>query len=341
MVGTGASPPPPHAPAVAAAAGAPPPPASSSSSSWRTPSEANQIKYNLVPLPETFQLTREEEDLLAAYETVRFYEKEAVRLKEEAARAKLAAKDAEFKQQQQQLQQQQQQQNVNTTTDGTGTKRSRKKKSKRGGDHQKNQPGPTQDGEDQDMNDDESSVEEDEDDDDDDDRAKQVDAKLAAMREKMETSKQNTALAQEEALRAQLLAKNVMDDEDDTPLLKRKKLEPSTEPASSSSLIANLNATSTPPHDFSQTLGIKPWNGKVLFPNTTASLPDHQSITMWTPPSSATNFIEGALTLELEEFDVTQAQHGSGNNTCAIKFHAPSDSKRFRYVYIFEVLLVL
>jgi hypothetical protein len=36
------------------------------------------------------------------------------------------------------------------------------------------------------------------------------------------------------------------------------------------------------------------------------------------------------MTLELAEFDIAQAQLGHGNNTIAIKFTSPSDSKRFR-----------
>ena len=72
-----------------------PPP---SSSSWRTPSIEIQQKYNLVELPESFETTPQEDELLKMYDRVRALEKEAARIKEDQARAKLAAADAKYKQ---------------------------------------------------------------------------------------------------------------------------------------------------------------------------------------------------------------------------------------------------
>lgn len=51
--------------------------------------------------------------------------------------------------------------------------------------------------------------------------------------------------------------------------------------------------------------------GKKLFPTSTEEV-------SWTPPSDATSPDHGALTLELESFDVAQAQNGMGNNTCGM-----------------------
>jgi Galactoside-binding lectin len=79
--------------------------------------------------------------------------------------------------------------------------------------------------------------------------------------------------------------------------------------------------------------------GKVLFPTCA-------NVASWSPPLSATNPNEGAMILELADFDIAQAQIGHGNNTIAIKFTSPLDSKRFRYdanlcALLFERLLEL
>jgi hypothetical protein len=72
------------------------PPFATSSSSWRNPPAALQLKYNLTTLPDNFEPTAEEQELLEMYETIKQYEKEGARLKEEAARAKLKAAAAKY-----------------------------------------------------------------------------------------------------------------------------------------------------------------------------------------------------------------------------------------------------
>ena len=49
----------------------------------------------------------------------------------------------------------------------------------------------------------------------------------------------------------------------------------------------------------------------------------------WSPSLSTKDADEGARTLELKNFDRVAAQNGTGNNTVAIRFTAPDDSKRF------------
>jgi hypothetical protein len=70
-----------------------------SNNNWRNPSSSHMAKYNLRQLPQDFAPTVEEQQLLDMYDVLRNHERVAARLKEEAARAKLAARDAEFQRQ--------------------------------------------------------------------------------------------------------------------------------------------------------------------------------------------------------------------------------------------------
>ena len=270
---------------------------SASSSSWRTPSAANQAKFSLVPLPDDFEPTEEEQGLLSMYETIRNYERQAARLKELKAREKLAVKEAEFKQ------------NM-----APKRKRNRAKKEK------------TEETAGSDDEGDESSVEDASDAGSDNEDPQSLEerraAKLEALRDEVEEAKQ--AMVSEETkqedLREKLLSTN--EDVDLGPALKKKRLK---EPAEGKTLLTSMMKMKTPPHDFSERLGLKPWKGKVLFPAT----PDESR---WAPPAQSTGLPnDGALLVELENFDIGKAQQGSGNNTVAVKFNAPADSKRFRY----------
>lgn len=90
------------------------------------------------------------------------------------------------------------------------------------------------------------------------------------------------------------------------------------------SLIANIGGDSTPPHDFSKKMGMSKssLDGTILFPK--------DGIQPWTPPTNPYDFLDGHLELQLDDFDPTQlGEYGTGNNTLAVKFHAPDDSSRF------------
>ena len=275
---------------------APPTFANSSSSSWRNPPAALQLKYNLTTLPEDFEPTAEEQELLEMYETIKLYEKEGARLKEEAARAKLKAAAAKYE------------------DADLPASRKRKKTKKRIEDHS--------------MEDMENENDEDEGSDmDDDDEVNQPislaerrAAKIAELKQELEESKKEER--KQEEMRGKLLGDVQQDDDMDIQIVKRKRADNSTE-QDKASLIANIIARDTPPHEFSKKLEIKSWDGTLLFPNK-----DHTGHT-WTPPSSAFNPNDEALWFELEGFDLSNPNSTKSNNTIAIKYMAPSESKRF------------
>ncbi|CAJ1969654.1 unnamed protein product [Cylindrotheca closterium] len=265
---------------------------SKAASSWKNASAANQAKFHLLELPEDFKPTKEEEALVNMYQTIRQFERQAARLKEQKAREKLAAKETEFKQSQ----------------------ASKQKKRRR-----KRENVPAASGDDVS---DGSSAEEDYSSDEEQDEQTLHDrrtAKLDALRDEVDEAKKAMvadAVKQETLRKSHLETKET--DISTGPSLKRKKLEDTT---SEGGLLSNMKID-TPPHEFSERLNIKPWKGKTLFPAT----PDE---TQWTPPEGVGSPNVGAFLVELPEFDITKAQNGTGNNTIVIKFHAPNDSKRF------------
>ena len=269
---------------------------SNQSSNWRNPSASHCAKYNLRPPAAAalhdaeFTPTPEEDLLLDLYERVRQLERLAARSKEEAARAKLAAREAEFHK---------------TTASPKNKRRKRREKILDEADLSDNED------EDDDVLEDDDDDSEDMEEDAEELRARRQ-AKLEALREEVQQAKQQEN--PDDALRAE----HLVEDSLDTGIGIRKKQR--TEQAEPSSLIANLQAAQTPPHDFSKSLELN--NGTTLFPQTTQ---DGQ----WTPPEGASHPNDNAFSVDLLDFDMQQAQNGVGNNTLAIKFQAPSDSKRF------------
>lgn len=267
------------------------------------------VKYNLRPLPADFEPTEEEKQLLDMYEVIRNHERVAARLKEEAARAKLAASDAEF------------QRKLAPLPNKNKRKRSQKLKAA-------NKFGDNEDDNESDDDDDDLEDEDDSDDnkqDDEDDTEETLhdrrEAKLAELREEVEVAKHAIAPVKDQVdalLREQHLAVAAEGMEDE-PLLKRKRkdLESSTASAPSS-LLANLTAAATPPHEFSEKLELTN-RGKVLFPTTTSAAASGMDNFKWTPPAGVFAPNDGAFTVDLNDFDVTRAHTGSGNNTVAIK----------------------
>lgn len=258
-------------------------------SSWNNPSAANQAKYHLTPLPGDFEPTEEEKGLLKMYETIKRFEREAKRLKEQESRKKLEEKEAQFQKEKQKK------------------KRDRRRKK----DTQARDAG---DGGD------ESSMSDGSYDSSDDDQIKRRAKKIEALRDEVEEKRM--AMASEEtkaeSMREKMLGTN--EDIELGPSLKRKRVQGTDD---SQDLLTNMMKTQTPPHEFSDKLEIKAWKGKVLFP----SVPDHKS---WIPPQTAKSPNDGAFLVELDDFDISKATNGTGNNTLAIKFNAPTDSKRFR-----------
>ena len=205
--------------------------------SWRIPSEENQKKYHLVPLPEQFEPTEEENQLVQMYETIKSFERQAARLKDQRMRDKMAAKQSEF----------------NEKNQLNKRKRRRKKRPV-----SKEEIGSADDDEnsveysDNESSEDEPTLEE--------RRAE----KLDALRDEVDKAKKAMVAEEtkEENLRQNLLAKN-----DDTTLgpspLKRRVLQDSS---SDGGLISNMKVD-TPVHEFSEKLDIKPGKGNTLFPS--------------------------------------------------------------------------
>ena len=297
-------------------------------SSWKNPSTENRGKYNLVPLPDDFEPTEEEEALLGMYkvskvlkvwqeckslrcslqpnfarcdinvQSLRSIERRAARIKEQKAREKLAAKEFEFNQ------------------NNAPKRNNRRKKRERSTDDMNNGD---QD-EDDDSEDDESVDEKSDGASDEHTLQARRAAQLARLRDEVEEKKQAMAKkdSQDEDLRETMLAST--EGADLGPLIKKKRLEPKE---GTSTLLSGMKIK-TPPHEFSEKLELKPWKGKFL-------LPTSQDEASWSPPASAISPNDGAFLVELDNFDITKAQNGTGNNTIALKFTAPSDSKRFRY----------
>ena len=105
---------------------------------------------------------------------------------------------------------------------------------------------------------------------------------------------------------------------------KKQRVDDSWDQKPKPSLISNLTGNTTPVHDFSKKLGMSKGSldGEVLYPGEGDVVP-------WEPPQKPVNFLDGCLQLELPDFDPSLAASGSGNNTVAIKFHAPNESSRF------------
>lgn len=175
------------------------------------------------------------------YDKVKAYEKESMRIKEDQARAKLAAADLKYKQSME----------INNTTQSDEVKKPRKKKHKRNV-----QAGGMMEEEEEDEY---SSDEEEENEQSKHERREQ---KLAEMREELQEAKEKEtkAAAEEEALRESLLKEEAVE-ETGGPSLKRvkRKLEDTTD--NKASLLVNLHTQATPPHEFSKSLELKSWAG--------------------------------------------------------------------------------
>lgn len=275
------------------------------SSQWKTPSAAYQQMYGVCGVPDDVTPTAEEELVLRFYDTIRAYERQAARLQDDAARAKLASRDAAFQAASVSRNPRKRRERTRITTTTTTTEDS----------------------------DDPHSADE-EDDEDDDAASEDAEARHARREAKLEELRDQVAQAHQLAQERTRVDEPppttwqtaTVDDAVDVgsqPVLKKKKRIESDPSEPTSSLIANITVAQTPPHDFSKTLALVP--GRTLWPTTISTTEP----AAWTPPAGCTQPNEGAFAVHLDNFDILQAQNGSGNNTVAVKFTAPSDSKRF------------
>ena len=229
---------------------------------WKAPTVTHQQKYSLQPLPDDFECTPEEQTLLNFYDTIRSYERQAARLKDAAARKRLADREAEF---------QKQHETTGVSPGGGGggggeAVATKKKKKKR---HQRRKIIDMDGGMDSDSGDDvdESMASDgsdgngaegdDESDDNQQSSYERREAKLQRMREEVEAKM--GADAEVDARRQSMLQASNDDMVEDGPALKRKKIDDETQPKSS--LIANLGNMATPPHEFSKSLELTALNG--------------------------------------------------------------------------------
>lgn len=296
--------------------------------SWRNPAPEKMKKYGLVSLGDDFEPTPQEQRLLDMYDTVKAYEKQAAMLRKDAALRKLQARNADFLQK----------------SKRKTVKRKQKKKAVLSGVDEEN----TEEG---------SDEEEDDDDDDDDDNVAPNDgdgdepvteAKLQEWREEVEEAKAkagNIAKKKEAEMIAEHLTEDADENDDlaNTVLLKKRKTVPETTDGASSSLLFNMKPDQTPQHEFSSRFGLEPSRGTILFPaNSTEDDDNDQDLLnlagiqksdnkVWEPPEGAVGPNDSAFLTFLEDFDLESgASNGSsGNNTLAIKFEVPQESKRF------------
>ena len=216
----------------------------STNQQWKAPSAAHQQKYSLHPLPEDFDPTDEEQKLLNFYDTIRSYERQAARLKDAAARKRLADREAEF-----------QKQNESSNSPDPSSKNKPKKKKKK-------KPVEMDNDEMHDESDDESVESAGSEDSDDEQHKSSYDRreeKLQALREEVEakTKMSAAAEAEEDARRQELLTSSATEE---GPALKRKKIETTQK----SSLIASIGNMVTPPHDFSKKLELSALHGTAV-----------------------------------------------------------------------------
>lgn len=293
--------------------------------------DTSNISEHLLPV------TTEEQELLDLYAQVKQFEREAALAKAEAAKAKLVAANEEFQREKDQHAFSESAAPANGTNKPSSTKKKKRSKIKR--------EDATNDA---DMHmdthmrssDEGSSSDEDEDElTDTDDEEKRTfrrnEAKIAQLREENDQAVQRQQKDQASIKAEEELRKHLLEGNQDTvdvaglgPSLKKKRVDDDFgAQRKETSLISKMNYVSTPPHDFSKSLSMSKITGKQLFPDSNAAVTPEEKI--WSPPDDATGPEDGCLELKLTDFNGAKAAVGQGNNTVAIKFTAPSESKRF------------
>ena len=263
-----------------------------------TPTATLTTPDHLLPL------TPEEQSLLDLYGKVKQFERDAAVAKAEAAKAKLTAANEEYHRELEK------EHGISENPSGSEVKplKQKNRKKRRGhemsseGDQRENIPSS-----------DEGSS----------DEKELTDTYLSRLREERDLAARRQEQEQasdklEEEKRKRFLEgdKDTVDVVSDFGLSLRKG--PSRQDGKETSLISKMNPVSTPPRDFSKSLAMSKVSGTQLFPDSRTASPTD----FWTPP-------EGAMEIKLNDFDGSKAAVGSGNNTVAIKFSSPTDSKRF------------
>ncbi|KAL7581728.1 hypothetical protein ACA910_022266 [Epithemia clementina (nom. ined.)] len=292
--------------------------------SWRNPPPEKQKKYGIIALGDDFEPTPQEQRLLDMYETIKAYEKRAAYLKKDAALRKLQERNADFLQSQ----------NKRKTKRKPNKLKPKSEKAAASDDEDE-----ADDDDLEDDDDDDDREEQDKDDELNENREQKNEAKLEEWRREVAEAKEKSdamAKEQEELMIAKHLTAEDANEEDAdlAETIVTKKRKPNA-PGEGPSLLANLGPMATPPHDFSAKLGLEASLGKYLFP-TEADDDDLMAAAMgdsrkkvWTPPEGVSGPNDGAFLVYLDDFDMEAAPGTNANNTIAIKFSVPSESKRF------------
>ena len=286
-----------------------------------------------------FPLTPEEQSLLDLYSEVRALEKLAAQARSDASKAVLVAADEEY-QRKAGRDAHDEGEGIDDNIDSASVYQDMKPKERKSKKHkrhkrskiQENSNAAASDGSSVDgVDDEEDDVSSDENNDENDksekERLRQL--KLNRLRDSVqeglkEEEENEKTLQEQEDHRKQFLVESGA--ADDSTVIKRKKRNFHTlDQDQAPSLLTNMNHTTTPPHDFSKSLNMSRITGQQLFPQITPS----PSELVWSPPDDAHAPDEGCLELELPNFNLNEAAEGRGNNTIAIKFAAPKDSRRF------------
>jgi len=303
---------------------------SSSSVPTHIPSSSSSINNDnnnpTIPsnIPQSFQpLTHEELDLLKMYDTIKSYEKRAEKFRSDAAKATLDAANKKYQLKQEELNHSGDDTNNQAAAESDGgpdgaTSGEQHKKSS----SSKKRSRSVDAGDGGDGGDDESIA------------SSGSDNGGASLSNDSDNNgdkrSRPTKKEEEEDERNALIDEGSDGDDDINPisLIKKVKKEvnyDSDRPADSL-ITAMEQKMETPPHDLSKKLKMSKVSGTQLFP-------DHKNASRsdfsWIPPEEARSPEEGHLKMKLKGFNSSQAAEGTGNNTVAIKFLAPSDSRRF------------
>lgn len=260
----------------------------------------------------TFEHTPEEQSLLELYGTVRLFEKQCDKLKEEEAKAKLRARQEKFRRDQDQS-------GTDIQVDVTGSEPSPSSSNERISKKPKLVSSMDISESDDNMSDggadDDLPIGENE---------EMLQQKEIQRLEKQQNEEEQKEKERQERDRHLEEGNNI----NDSGFVVTKKDRPGT--YTRADLLGSVTSQSTPIHEFSKKFNLPRVGlaGSQVFPENTSQSPINES--KWIPPSTASTPTDGDLRIELPDFDASSnSSISNGNNTLAIKFTAPQESSRF------------
>jgi len=276
------------------------------------PSSSQTVPSNIPQ--ELLPLTREEQDLLQMYETVKSYERIAMLAQSAAAQKKLAEADEKYQRDMEKAQGRSSP--SSSTNDGEEEIEDTAQDSDDdvSNTNRKRATSSAEDYEEDILENEGSSPKE---------KAKKKaksEHKSALQRGK---EKAEASARKQEEYRQKLLVDEGTEALDMGPsIVKKAKIDSDVK----ESYLHKMEGWETPPHDFSKKLNFSKVSGHQLFPDSSQAKPTEL---IWTPPDTPDGPEDRCLEVKLNDFDLNKVAVGNGNNTVAVKFIAPSDSKRF------------